>query len=40
VPRCVAGQFLYGENKPWHDFDRSRLLRFSHGLTTEVALQA
>lgn len=39
VRRGFAGQFLDGESAPWHDCDRSHLLRFSHGLTTEVALQ-
>lgn len=39
VHRGFAGQFLDGENTPWHDCDHSHLLRFSHGLTTEVALQ-
>jgi len=39
VHRGFAGQFLDGEHTPWHDCDRSHLLRFSHGLTTEVELQ-
>ena len=39
VGRGFAGEFLDGESTPWHDCDRSRLLRFSHGLTTEVALR-
>lgn len=39
VQRGFAGEFLDGESTPWHDCARSRLLRFSHGLTTEVALQ-
>ena len=39
VRRGFAGEFVDGESTPWHDCDRSRLLRFSHGLTTEVALQ-
>lgn len=39
VGRGFAGQFLDGERTPWHDCDRSHLVRFSHGLTTEVALQ-
>ena len=39
VRRGFAGQFLDGEHTPWHDCDRSHLLQFSNGLTTEVALQ-
>ena len=39
VHRGFAGHFLDGESTPWHDCDRTRLLRFSHGLTTEVALR-
>ena len=39
VRRGFAGHFLDGEHTPWHDCDRSHLLRFSHGLTTEVELQ-
>ena len=39
VRRGFAGEFLAGESTPWHDCDRSHLIRFSHGLTTEVALQ-
>ncbi|MEO8687756.1 MAG: methyltransferase domain-containing protein [Solirubrobacteraceae bacterium] len=39
VHRGFAGQFLHGESTPWHDCERSHLIRFSHGLTTEVALQ-
>lgn len=39
VQRGFAGQFLGGERTPWHDCDRSHLLRFSHGLTTAVALR-
>jgi len=39
VRRGFAGEFLDGESTPWHDCKRSHLIRFSHGLTTEVALQ-
>jgi len=39
VGRSFAGQFLDGARTPWHDCEHSHLVRFSHGLTTEVALQ-
>ncbi len=39
VGRGFAGNFLAGDSIPWHDCDHSRLLRFRHGLTTEVALR-
>jgi len=39
VRRGFAGRFLDGESTPWHDCDRSHLVRFGHGLTTEVALR-
>ena len=39
VARGFAGDFLDGDETPWHDCDRSHLARFSHGLTTEVALR-
>ena len=40
VHRGFAGDFLDGEHTPWHDCERSHLQRFSHGLTTEVALRS
>lgn len=39
VRRGFAGHFLEGEQTPWHDCDRSHLVRFGHGLATEVALR-
>lgn len=39
VGRGFAGEFFDGEHTPWHDCERSHLQRFSHGLTTEVALR-
>ena len=39
VRRGFAGEFLDAEHTPWHDCGRSHLNRFSHGLTTEVALR-
>ena len=40
VRRGFAGEFLDGESSPWHDCARSHVARFSHGLTTEVALRS
>jgi 2-polyprenyl-3-methyl-5-hydroxy-6-metoxy-1,4-benzoquinol methylase len=39
VQRGFAGEFIDRQHTPWHDCDRSHLLRFNHGLTTEVALR-
>jgi SAM-dependent methyltransferase len=38
VKRSYAGDFLPAERIPWHDCDRSHLVRFRGGLTSEVAL--
>lgn len=39
IGRDFAGTVLDDESTPWHDCGLSHLHRFSHGLTTEVALQ-
>jgi len=39
VERGFAGKFLDREEAPVHDCDRSRILRFRHGLTTLVLLR-
>lgn len=39
VQRGFAGEFLDRRRTPWHDCDRSHLLRWHDGLTTEVALR-
>lgn len=38
VGRGFAGQFLPPQRTPWHDCENSHLLRFGHGLSTEVVL--
>jgi len=39
VKRGFAGNFLDAAHTPWHDCAASHLLRFRHGLVSEVALR-